>query len=759
MIKAIPAELKNNAAFCLWKYEQRNGVTTKVPYQVNGHKARSNDIGCFADYETVCAVADQYDGIGMGIFNGFSAIDIDHCVTDGRISDFAMDVISIMQSYTEFSPSGTGIRIIFKVDDVPFDKSKYYINNRNIGMEVYIAEATNKFVTITGRRVFDYEIRVCNDEIAQVLEKYMLRRKSEISIDSSCRSVLSDEEVLEKALNSKNAEKFIALWEGNIPSGKSASEADMALVTHLAFWCNKDAAQIDRLFRKSGLMRDKWDRKQSGSTYGNITIEKALNMISQTYGDNSSVFDDFSDIANMLKELDAYRAYPHNDNGTSRLFADVFKDCLRFVPQRKSWYFYDGRRWKADIGGLYAMERCKELMLELLRYSVDMKDSNYTAYCNKLQARNKRLIILNDAQSVYPIDMSRFDNDRFLFNCRNGTLNLKTMEFRSHSANDLITKLAPVDYEPSADCSRFSEFINEIMSNDAEKTEFLQKALGYSVSGDTRYECLFILYGATTRNGKGTLMESVLGVLGDYGKAVKPETIATKNNHSGSSPSEDVARLAGLRFANISEPSKGMVINAALLKSMTGNDTLNARFLHENSFDFKPQFKLYINTNYLPVINDITLFTSGRIIVIPFNRHFENNEQDKTLKLQFTEENAKSAILNWLIEGYAKLTETGMGIPHSVKEATATYEKENDKITLFADECLEENPRADVRTASVYATYREWCYDNGMQPESNRTFNQSLKRIGQITKKRPCGGGEKTTVLLGFQICPKYQFL
>ena len=201
MIKAIPTELKNNAEFCLWKYEQRNGVTTKVPYQVNGRKARSNDIGCFADYETVCTVAEKYDGIGMGVFNGFSAIDIDHCVTDGSISNFAMDVIGFMLSYTEFSPSGTGIRIIFKVDDVPFDKSKYYINNRNIGMEVYIAGATNKFVTVTGRQVFDYEICVCNDEIAQVLEKYMLRHNAKSNTHNAYRSVLSDEEVLEKALN------------------------------------------------------------------------------------------------------------------------------------------------------------------------------------------------------------------------------------------------------------------------------------------------------------------------------------------------------------------------------------------------------------------------------------------------------------------------------------------------------------------------------------------------------------------------------
>ena len=130
-----------------------------------------------------------------------------------------------------------------------------------------------------------------------------------------------------------------------------------------------------------------------------------------------------------------------------------------------------------------------------------------------------------------------------------------------------------------------------------------------------------------------------------------------KNSTNSSQPSEDIARLAGVRFVNIPEPGKGLVLNAAQVKSMTGNDTINARFLHENSFDFKPQFKLYINTNYLPVINDMTIFTSGRIIIVPFERHFEEADQDRTLKDEFSKPEVHSAILNWLLEGYRMLSQ------------------------------------------------------------------------------------------------------
>ena len=176
---------------------------------------------------------------------------------------------------------------------------------------------------------------------------------------------------------------------------------------------------------------------------------------------------------------------------------------------------------------------------------------------------------------------------------------------------------------------------------------------------------------------------------GDYGKAVRPETIAQKHTVNSQAPSEDIARLAGIRFANISEPSRGLVLNAAQVKNMTGNDTLNARFLNENSFDFEPQFKLYINTNYLPVISDMTMFTSNRVIIIPFDRHFEPWEQDRTLKEEFARPTTQSAILNWLIAGYRILHDEGFIQPSAVTAAISAYQYESDKLAQFTEERLE----------------------------------------------------------------------
>lgn len=465
----------------------------------------------------------------------------------------------------------------------------------------------------------------------------------------------------------------------------------------------------------------------------------------------------YGDYRNVIKKLDPYSnpKYSTTDNGSGRLFSDIVKGQARYVASRKSWFIYDGTRWAPDEGNMATMEMCKTIGDALNRYAFDIKDEKkrqeYLRYTIRWLSRNYRKTILDDAASVYNIGMGEFDADVNLLNCKNGTLDLKTMKFRSHNPDDKITKIADVVYDPNAKCPRFDQFLTEVMSGDADKSAFLQKALGYALSGDSRFECLFFLYGATTRNGKSTLMESVLRVFGDYGLTVAPETIAAKQRNS-SGPSEDLARLAGRRLANISEPSRGMRLNAAQVKSMTGNDSINARFLHCNSFDFRPQFKLYINTNYLPSVDDMSLFSSNRVRVIPFDRHFEPQEQDPNLKHLFAKEESKSAILNWLIAGWQLLQKEGLNSPAAVVEATKEYSRDSNKIALFAEEKLIEDRTGEARTAAVYERYKEWCDVNGCMPENSTNFKKSLQAIGTVVRRRPRDGSEKTTLLLGYRL-------
>ncbi len=666
-------------------------------------------------------------------------------------------------SYTEISPSGKGIRIIFLVDRFSYDKKLYYINNQKLGLEVYVAGATNKYVTITGQAINKGQILLANDQLKTLLDRYMQRPEINQSVnDRESKSFLSDASVIEKAGLSATGKKFKALWEGDVSAYPSQSEADLALASILAFWCGRDIKQMDRFFQSSGLMRDKWHRVQSGSTYGLITLEKAIANTKETYdpsGGRLTADEDFTrDNLEKLNKLEPFKnpRYYGTDIGNSNLFADYYKSIARYVPERKKWFVYDGRVWASDTGNLKVMNLCKSLANQIMYYALSIKDENlrksYIKSASKWQERRRREIILRDAQDVYPLSMSEFDRDIYLLNCLNGTLNLRDGNFYPHQAKDYITKMAGVNYDPEAKCDRWISFIDEVMCGDKEKADFFQKSLGYALTGDTRYESMFILFGATTRNGKGTSMETFLNICGDYGRTSRPETIGMKMNSSGSGPSEDVARLAGARFVNISEPDKKLILSAALLKSLTGNDTINARFLHENSFDFRPQFKIFINTNHLPMVTDLTLLTSGRIKIIPFERHFEEWEQDKNLKNLFSKEENLSGILNWILEGYRKLKTHGFDVPDSVKKATYDYHKENDKIGLFVEERLTKDVNAEERTSNLYFAYQNWCRDNGYYTENARNFKSSLASIGQISRKRPKAGGGMTTLFLGYRL-------
>ena len=355
----------------------------------------------------------------------------------------------------------------------------------------------------------------------------------------------------------------------------------------------------------------------------------------------------------VLRDLHAEQ-YETSDKGFGRLFADVFKDKHRYNPSRKDFMRYDGKRWVDDIEGLSARASAKALSDALVRYAVNVDtEGKYlkavAALCN-IRNRNN---MLQDSKDVYFFDNEQLDTNDYFLNVQNGTLDLTedNPKFVEHSPDMLLSKICNAEYNPAADCKEWKKFLSEIMQDDKEKILYLQKIAGLSLTGNTEQETAFILYGSTTRNGKSTFCETLIYLLGDYALTMKPESLAVKQNLDSRQASGDIARLAGCRFCNASEPPKRMLFDTALLKSLLGRDSITARHLHQREFSFIPKFKLVINTNYLPTITDDTVFSSGRINVISFDRHFEPQEQDKDLKNRLRDKNELSGILNWCIEG------------------------------------------------------------------------------------------------------------
>jgi len=741
----IPPSLRQRGYFCCWRYEEHGGRKTKIPFNpVTGGKAQTNNKNTFTDFDTAVLMSSGYDGIGFLITDGLFVIDCDHCFSaENILTPTTAEVVEAFNGcYMERSPSKDGLHIIGYAPGFKFDKSKYLMNNRSIGVEVYISGNTNRFMTVTGDVYHEGNIANKPAALQAFLDRYMVRTYAKKSTETPSigTSQFDDDTILEKAKLARNGIEFQKLWGGDFSSYPSQSEADLALCGILAFWCNRDIAQIDRLFRRSGLMREKWDRVQNDSTYGLITLQKATGETKDVYHKpkKQQIATDFRkpDLSEMHPENNS--RYAWTDKGSGRLFADYVRNVARYVPKRKMWFCYDGKRWVPDFEALIVRQLCIDFTDELAKYARTIEDEkrriDYLNFVLKWERHIFRETVVKEAQVAYPIKMEEFDTDIYAFNCVNGTLHLNTIEFLSHNPEDKITKLSPVHYDPTAYFKRWEEFIVQVMSNDLEKARFLQKAFGYALSGDTRYECMFVLHGAQARNGKGTLCESVLQVMGDYGAAVMPETVAQRPNNSNknsSSPSEDVARLAGIRFANISEPAKGLVLNSAQIKTMTGHDSINARFLHENSFDFFPQFKLYINTNHLPIVTDMTVFNSERIKVIPFERKFLPDEQDHTLKAEFKKKKVQSAILNWLVEGYKMLIDEGLTLPTSVSTATDSYSHDSDKVGRFVEEMLESDENSEIKTAIIYAAYQKWCRRNGLHAEGSATLNNALRAVAR----------------------------
>lgn len=463
-------------------------------------------------------------------------------------------------------------------------------------------------------------------------------------------------------------------------------------------------------------------------------------------------------LESTLKEIHAEN-YETSDKGNARLFADIFKDKHRYCSTRKDFMLFDGKRWIDDLEGLSARKSAKELSDALIRYAVTVDtDGKYlkavTPLCN-LRNRNN---MLQDSRDLSYFTNEQLDVNDYILNVQNGTLDLSGDKpiFMEHSPDMLLSKICNVNYEPSAKCEVWEKFINEIMQNDKSKIEYLQKIAGLSLTGNTSEETAFILYGSTTRNGKSTFCETLIYLLGDYALTMRPETLATKQNADSRQANGDVARLCGCRFVNASEPPKRMLFDTALLKSLLGRDSITARFLHQREFEFIPKFKLVINTNYLPVITDDTIFSSGRLNVVSFDRHFEPHEQDKHLKDKLRRKEELSGILNWCLEGLRLYRKDGLKAPEAVQKATNAYRADSDKIGNFINECLKKTD-TNSKAKEIYDCYVKWCSDNGYGIENKGNFFAEMKNKGLFATSGTVTGKTVKNVIKGYVIDTDFQ--
>jgi putative DNA primase/helicase len=413
---------------------------------------------------------------------------------------------------------------------------------------------------------------------------------------------------------------------------------------------------------------------------------------------------------------------------------------LRFAPGL-GWYAWDGRRWKRDADG-EAIRRAKQTVRTMYADAVEVEDSDLRkklvawAIASESEARLRAAVKLAETEREVIVEADALDADPWLFCVANGTIDLRTGELRQHGREDLLTRLTPVTYRPDAQSELWDSFLARVTGADGELASFLQRATGYSLTGRTSEEVLFFLHGQTA-TGKSSLLEGLRAVFGEHGATADFETFLRRHGDAG--VKNDIARLAGARLVISVEVDNGKSLAEGLLKLLTGGDTVAARFLYRETFEFVPRFKLWLAANERPRVSAGDEAIWRRIHQLPFTEVIPEAERDERVKLALrTDPGVQSAILAWAVQGCLEWQERGLAVPEVVRDYTAAYRAENDLLRDWLADCCELASDAWTSTADLRKSYDEWCTTNGEKPLSAQRLGKLLAAKG-LGEERPKG--------------------
>lgn len=426
------------------------------------------------------------------------------------------------------------------------------------------------------------------------------------------------------------------------------------------------------------------------------------------------------------------------DWGNAERLVALHGQDLRYCHPWKKWLVWDGRRWAIDETA-EVQRRAKSTVSSIYGEAAAARDQKvrealaHHALRSESEEKRKAMVASAWSESGIPILPENLDWDPWLLNVLNGTIDLRTGELRPHSRSDFITKLAPVHFDPKAECPLWWKFLERILPG--EMIEFVQKAVGYSATGLTVEQVFFLLYGLGD-NGKTVFLETIGGILGDYTKQTDPETFMLKKY---SSIPNDLAALKGARFVKSVETSGGRRMSEARIKQITGQDTVPARFLHAEWFNFKPEFKMWLATNHKPIIRDPTHAMWRRVRFIPFEVQIPKEQQDKRLFEKLKPE--WPGILNsMVVEGALLWQHEGLEPPGRIKQATQDYREEMDILGMWITECCVVAPGASDLATELYKSYLR-CVEGNKEknPLSQTAFGISLTARGFERKKTSDG--------------------
>ena len=411
-------------------------------------------------------------------------------------------------------------------------------------------------------------------------------------------------------------------------------------------------------------------------------------------------------------------------------FLRAYEDSIRYCITWDKFLVWNGTNWEIDARG-FVQERIPIFIHQMYRIMRFINDrilkADFEKHLIKSESfrRIQAIVGLLKMQPSIKVIEKELDTDIYLFNVEGLTLNLKTGKAKEPNIKNLITKKSRFIYEKDAECPTWNLFLMQIFNKDLQLIRFIQKAMGYALSGDVSEQCLFILWG-TGANGKSTFLNVMLELFGDYALSTGIETFMKKNSEQ----SNDIARLKGMRLVTTSEIEQGRQISESLIKMVTGEDALTARFLYGEYFSFKPTFKIFMATNHKPKIRGADNGIWRRIKMIPFTVTIPPEQRDKNLTEKLIAEN--SGILNWLLKGYAVWKKEGLEEPAAVREANEEYRMDMDSVGTFVTDCLELDASLQWRlpTNLLYQTYIKWCSKNNERVMSQKWLGMRMSEKG-----------------------------
>lgn len=724
--------------------------------------AKVNDASTWGDYDVAIQTLKnnknnlvKFQGVGF-VFNGigFVGIDVDHCLKDGKLTDEATAIVDMLDSYTEISVGGEGLHIIMKgvVPGYAKRKGDYEIYDKD------------RYFTMTGNVYRNKPIRTDQDRINQFYATFIASnpepaipavKPKKKSPSDEFNEFMHEQEraiLLDKIRESKSGKLFTKLFDkGDISDyNGDDSAADMALMNLLPFWTGGNWEEMRELFSLSALAkRDKWQKRKD---YQDRTIRAALQSWDKTCYDPEA-----------YKLIDCYHVRPTrysdeweqlakfelSDTGNAERLQYLYGDKLLYVGGGVNrWFVWDNCRWReadsSEAIELYnyvsdTMRITKAVAVDYFacpqNKAEEKAKKGFMAFCTRSENLAGIKQCIQRARKLFFTDIDKLDANRWLLNCQNGTLDMETGTLYACRITDYLTHVTAAPYLPAVTSPLWMQFLQQVLP-DSDVREYLQRFMGYCLTGTTREEKILFLYGPGG-GGKSTFIETISKALGDYAITIPVETIMQSNvQDGGQSASPFTMALRGKNIAITSESGKGKRLNEAKIKLQTGGDKLVARNLFSSkTSEFTPRHKLIMSSNFMPSLTEaMDEGLHRRLIVVPFTTKI--TKVDTTLKERLQQPDNLTGVLTWMAEGCWKWKKAGMGpLPTVIKVATGQYFEDNDPLSQFICEHCVKGTGKRVNVTHFCHQYNNW-YFVGSSRKVNRNFiSQGMATRGFEKKK------------------------